>query len=497
MNGSIGDSSQNEKSNSVSCVLIVENLVRPFTLPGLKKILSKFGKIDDEKFWINKDKSKCYVVYENDNIAEQSKEYINNLKWPASNPNTLNSEFGKLEILEELLKKQEEEKIQLEKEKKEAAALAAAKAEEERERRANLEEEALKSKNGENNCSEENLNDSSTREKTPPKQDVTNVVHVTNLVRPFKIAQLKDLLNKFGPIIEEKFWIDKIKSNCYAVYESNDIACESRNYIHGLNWPSSNSKTLKADFAKLNDVNELLNPVVQKNIVEETKSNDEIKIDKKLSDENKDVKPLKNEIKKDVVKEKSPAKNPVTNILFVKNLSRPFTMLQLKDLLSKDGEFNQEKFWIDKIKSKCYVTYENEEVALKTRERIHDLTWPNGNQRQLQADFATENELEEILHQDRPYLDRQPLPPQRNYQYSERERFSNYEQEKRHFRPERSDRMRRRSPVRKSRSKSVSHSVSRSRSSSSSSSSSFDSSKSRSVSKNKRTYVLTNLHKLV
>lgn len=55
----------------------------------------------------------------------------------------------------------------------------------------------------------------------------------------------------------------------------------------------------------------------------------------------------------------SPPKNESSNILYISNLVRPFTVLQLKGLLARTGKIAD--FWIDKIKSKCYVKYENEE----------------------------------------------------------------------------------------------------------------------------------------
>lgn len=48
-------------------------------------------------------------------------------------------------------------------------------------------------------------------------------------------------------------------------------------------------------------------------------------------------------------------KGPVSKIIFVQNLVRPFTLNQLKDLLKQNGNIVEEYFWIDKIKSKCFV----------------------------------------------------------------------------------------------------------------------------------------------
>lgn len=58
---------------------------------------------------------------------------------------------------------------------------------------------------------------------------------------------------------------------------------------------------------------------------------------------------------------KSTTKNAVSSILYITNLVRPFTVLQLKGLLARTGKIVENGFWIDKIKSKCFVQYETEE----------------------------------------------------------------------------------------------------------------------------------------
>lgn len=57
----------------------------------------------------------------------------------------------------------------------------------------------------------------------------------------------------------------------------------------------------------------------------------------------------------------SPARNQASNVLYITNLVRPFTVLQLKGLLARTGKIVENGFWIDRIKSKCYVEYETEE----------------------------------------------------------------------------------------------------------------------------------------
>ena len=43
------------------------------------------------------------------------------------------------------------------------------------------------------------------------------ILHITNLVRPFALSQLKELLSEDGPLVADGFWINKIKSHCFAV----------------------------------------------------------------------------------------------------------------------------------------------------------------------------------------------------------------------------------------------------------------------------------------
>jgi hypothetical protein len=53
------------------------------------------------------------------------------------------------------------------------------------------------------------------KQPSPPRGKVSNIVHVSNLVRPFTLSQLKELLGRTGTMHEDCFWIDKIKSHCY------------------------------------------------------------------------------------------------------------------------------------------------------------------------------------------------------------------------------------------------------------------------------------------
>lgn len=80
-------------------------------------------------------------------------------------------------------------------------------------------------------------------------RDPTNVLLIENLVRPFTLTQLKEVLTQHGRIVEDKFWTDKVKSKCCAVYETVEAATLTKESLHGQQWPTSNPKTLKISYS--------------------------------------------------------------------------------------------------------------------------------------------------------------------------------------------------------------------------------------------------------
>lgn len=113
-------------------------------------------------------------------------------------------------------------------------------------------------------------------------------------------------------------------------------------------------------------------PVLPKIVIDNTES---IELNKKASEdiERDIVKPrdshLTSNRKISIVKDNdsiiarppSPPRHKQSCILFITNLVRPFTLPQLKNLLQRTGRIAEDGFWIDRIKSKCYVKYECEE----------------------------------------------------------------------------------------------------------------------------------------
>ncbi|XP_059613741.1 apoptotic chromatin condensation inducer in the nucleus isoform X2 [Phlebotomus argentipes] len=97
------------------------------------------------------------------------------------------------------------------------------------------------------------------------------------------------------------------------------------------------------------------------------------------------------------VKPPSPPRNISSCILFITNLVRPFTVLQLKGLLARTGRIVENGFWIDKIKSKCYVQYETEDQAVETRHALHGVRWPTSNPKCLHVDFGAEKDMQKAI----------------------------------------------------------------------------------------------------
>lgn len=94
------------------------------------------------------------------------------------------------------------------------------------------------------------------------------------------------------------------------------------------------------------------------------------------------------------VKSPSPPATKPTNILLIKNLVRPFTLNQIKELLSRTGTIVENGFWMDRIKSKCFVEYSNEDQAFETRQALHGISWPVSNPKRLHVEYAAKDDME-------------------------------------------------------------------------------------------------------
>ncbi|XP_028755107.1 apoptotic chromatin condensation inducer in the nucleus-like isoform X2 [Neltuma alba] len=85
-----------------------------------------------------------------------------------------------------------------------------------------------------------------------------------------------------------------------------------------------------------------------------------------------------------------PERSP-TNSLRIDRFLRPFTLKAVHELLGKTGKVVS--FWMDQIKTHCYVTYSSVDEAIETRNAVYNLQWPPNGGRQLLAEFVEPEEV--------------------------------------------------------------------------------------------------------
>ncbi|KAJ0987380.1 hypothetical protein J5N97_005736 [Dioscorea zingiberensis] len=86
-----------------------------------------------------------------------------------------------------------------------------------------------------------------------------------------------------------------------------------------------------------------------------------------------------------------PSEKPATTSLRIDRFLRPFTLKAVRELLSKTGSVSE--FWMDHIKTHCYVTYSSLEEAVATRDAVYNLQWPPNGGRLLVAEFVDPQEV--------------------------------------------------------------------------------------------------------
>ncbi|XP_068636676.1 actin cytoskeleton-regulatory complex protein PAN1 [Aristolochia californica] len=90
-----------------------------------------------------------------------------------------------------------------------------------------------------------------------------------------------------------------------------------------------------------------------------------------------------------------PLQKPATNSLRIDRFLRPFTLKAVQELLAKTGTVTD--FWMDHIKTHCYVTYSSVEEAVETRNALYNLQWPPNGGRLLVAEFVDAQEVKARL----------------------------------------------------------------------------------------------------
>ncbi|TPX66276.1 hypothetical protein SpCBS45565_g04593 [Spizellomyces sp. 'palustris'] len=77
-----------------------------------------------------------------------------------------------------------------------------------------------------------------------------------------------------------------------------------------------------------------------------------------------------------------------SSTLVIRNFIRPLTVQQVKELLASYGKV--EHFWMDKIKTHCYVTYENTNQTAAAFAGCNDLKFPPDTGKNLTVEYMTE-----------------------------------------------------------------------------------------------------------
>ncbi|RLN19704.1 apoptotic chromatin condensation inducer in the nucleus-like [Panicum miliaceum] len=86
-----------------------------------------------------------------------------------------------------------------------------------------------------------------------------------------------------------------------------------------------------------------------------------------------------------------PSQKPATTSLRIDRFVRPFTLKAVQELLGKTGSV--QNFWMDHIKTHCYVTFSSVDEAVATRDAVFNLQWPPNNGNKLIAEFVDPQEV--------------------------------------------------------------------------------------------------------
>lgn len=77
--------------------------------------------------------------------------------------------------------------------------------------------------------------------------------------------------------------------------------------------------------------------------------------------------------------------------LHITNFVRPFTLIQARQLIEETCK--PELFWMDSIKSQCYVVTSSLEEAIATFEALNDKIWPLETGKPLKVAYVPKSEL--------------------------------------------------------------------------------------------------------
>ncbi|KAJ3195848.1 Replication factor A protein 1, partial [Irineochytrium annulatum] len=89
--------------------------------------------------------------------------------------------------------------------------------------------------------------------------------------------------------------------------------------------------------------------------------------------------------------------NPPSNTIVMRNLRRPLNERSLKQKLSEFGDVKS--FWIDKIKTHCFITFENDSNATEARKAFDNVQYPPETGLVLSCSFVTPEDAHAQIEQ--------------------------------------------------------------------------------------------------
>ncbi|TMW63475.1 hypothetical protein Poli38472_002416 [Pythium oligandrum] len=83
-----------------------------------------------------------------------------------------------------------------------------------------------------------------------------------------------------------------------------------------------------------------------------------------------------------------------TESLRIDNFRRPFTLNAVKALVQECGPFVDSGFWMNSIKTHCYVTYPSKAIAEQTRQALDGRVWPVETGQALSVQFSEHSAMD-------------------------------------------------------------------------------------------------------
>jgi hypothetical protein len=109
-----------------------------------------------------------------------------------------------------------------------------------------------------------------------------------------------------------------------------------------------------------------------------------------------------------------PARHPATAALYIEGLMRPLQPVALRkylaSLASAPGTSDSDAiidFYLDSIKTHCFVSFTSVAAASRVRSAVHGTVWPNErNRKSLRADFIPDDQIKEWIQTEEASRDR-------------------------------------------------------------------------------------------